>query len=358
MPEFFYETFLGNRVIDYCVAALVLIGGMVVVWLVQKVIIGRFQALAAKSTSRVDDLIVATVRKYILPLGYLAVFYAAVKPLTLSTTSTTASTAFSIIVGGTLAILAIRLINQLMAHLFRLYWVRHRADEARERNLRGLLVMFQIAVWVGGVVFVLNNLGFKVTSVLAGLGIGGVAVALAAQAVLADLFSYFAILSDRPFEIGDFVIVGDLMGTVEYTGIKTTRVRSLSGEQLIFSNTDLTNSRVRNFKRMEKRRVVFKIGVTYGTDLELLEQVPGLIKGIIEGIEDTVFDRAHFAAYADFSLVFEVVYYVLSPDYNRYMDIQQRINLEIGRAFADRGIEFAFPTQTIHLVAPQTSPAA
>jgi small-conductance mechanosensitive channel len=136
---------------------------------------------------------------------------------------------------------------------------------------------------------------------------------------------------------------------VEHIGVKTTRLRSLSGEQLIFSNSDLTNSRLRNYKRMERRRVLFQIGVTYETDTAALKAIPGIIKNIISGFEDALFDRAHFASYGDFSLNFEIVYYVLRSDYNCYMDIQQEINFQIKEQFEQRGIEFAYPTQTLFL---------
>ena len=196
-------------------------------------------------------------------------------------------------------------------------------------------------------VFVLDNLGVKISAVVASLGIGGIAVALAAQTILGDLFSYFLILFDKPFEIGDFIIVGDKMGVVEYIGIKTTRIRALGGEQLIISNTDLTNSRVHNFKKMERRRVVFKLGVTYQTSAHNLKMIPQLIKGIIDKQVDATFDRGHFANYGDFSLNYEFVYYVTGPDHTKYMDIQQAINLSIFEAFATEKIEFAYPTQTL-----------
>ncbi len=168
----------------------------------------------------------------------------------------------------------------------------------------------------------LDNLGVDVTALVAGLGVGGIAVALAVQSILGDLFASLSIVLDKPFVIGDFIIVGDLLGTVENVGIKTTRVRSLSGEQLIFSNADLLNSRIRNYGRMYERRVVFTVGVTYDTPRHKLE---------------------------DFSLDFETVYYVQDPAYNLYMDIQQAINLELYQRFADEGIEFAYPTQTLFL---------
>ncbi len=212
-----------------------------------------------------------------------------------------------------------------------------------------MLPVIKVAVWGIGIAFLLDNLGFKISTVIAGLGIGGIVVALAAQAVLGDLFSYFAILFDRPFEIGDFIIIEGYLGVVEHVGIKTTRIRSLSGEQLVFSNTDLTNSRVRNYKRMDKRRVLFKLGVTYQTSLEHMKEIPVIITDIIKMIKETTFDRAHFSSYGSFSLDFEVVYYVFGSDYNKYMDIQQKINLAIMEEFEKRGIEFAYPTQTLFL---------
>ncbi|MCD6311734.1 MAG: mechanosensitive ion channel family protein, partial [Elusimicrobia bacterium] len=207
----------------------------------------------------------------------------------------------------------------------------------------------KVIVWSAALLFFLDNIGIEITSVLAGLGIGGVAIALAAQAVLGDLFSYFSIFFDRPFEVGDFVIVGEYMGTVEYIGMKTTRIRSLGGEQVIFSNSDLTNSRLKNYKRMLQRRVVFKVGVTYETPTEKLKAIPGVIKKAVEDAGNTVFDRSHFSSFGDFSLDFETVYYVKSGDYNKYMDAQQEINLTLKKEFEERMIDFAYPTQLVYL---------
>ena len=195
----------------------------------------------------------------------------------------------------------------------------------------------------------LGNLGFDISALVASLGIGGVAIALASQGVLQDLFSYFSILLDRPVQIGDFIIVGDFVGTVEHIGIKTTRMRSLSGEQLIIANTELTGSRIRNFNPMEERRIVFTIGVTYDTGFKHLQEIPNFIQGIIEVTKNTRFDRCHFSSYRDSSLNFETVYYMTTSDYTAYMDAQQHINLEIKQAFEQRGIEFAFPTQVVHV---------
>jgi small-conductance mechanosensitive channel len=191
-----------------------------------------------------------------------------------------------------------------------------------------------------------------VTALMAGLGVGGIAVALAIQSVLGDLFASLSIALDKPFVIGDFVIVGDFMGTVERVGLKTTRIRSLSGEQLVFSNSDLLSSRIRNYKRMEERRVPFVVGVTYQTPAAELEAIPGVVRDIIESTDSTRFDRAHFKGFGDSAYLFEFVYYVLSADYAVFMDIQQAINLGIVRQFAERGIEIAYPTRTLHMATP------
>ena len=213
------------------------------------------------------------------------------------------------------------------------------------------IVSFLIRVSVWAIVFVLtlDNLGVNITALVAGLGVGGIAVALAAQNIIGDLFASLSIVLDRPFVLGDFLSIDDMHGTVERVGLKTTRVRSLSGEQLVFSNNDLLNSRIRNYGRLVERRIVFSLGVTYQTPHEKLELIPKLVEEIIRKQELTRFDRAHFKQYGDFSLNFEIVYWVESSDYALYMDIQQTVNLEIFRRFADEGIEFAYPTQTLFM---------
>ncbi|MFW2405615.1 MAG: mechanosensitive ion channel family protein [Gammaproteobacteria bacterium] len=209
--------------------------------------------------------------------------------------------------------------------------------------------MGRIAIWSLVLLLALDNLGVNITALVAGLGVGGIAVALAAQNILGDLFASLSIVLDKPFVVGDFIIIDDYLGSVERVGIKTTRVRSLSGEQLIFSNNDLLSGRIRNYGRMFERRVVFSIGVTYQTPVEHLRRIPEIIREAIESQDRTRFDRAHFQKHGDFALIFEAVYYVLSPEYNLYMDTQQAINLFIHEQFAREGIEFAYPTQTVFL---------
>jgi small-conductance mechanosensitive channel len=224
---------------------------------------------------------------------------------------------------------------------------RMEEDPAGATMVTPMLFLTRLVVWSIVLLLALDNLGVNVTALVTGLGIGGVAIALALQTVLGDLFASLSIVLDKPFVIGDFIVVNDLMGTVEHVGLKTTRVRSLAGEQIVFSNSDLLNSRIKNFKRMSERRALFTVGVTYQTRHEQLSRIPGLIREIVEQQPQTRFDRSHFKGFGAFSLDFEIVYFVLVPEYGVYMDIQQAINLEIYRKFQEEGIEFAYPTQTL-----------
>lgn len=222
-------------------------------------------------------------------------------------------------------------------------------DRAAVTSIGIIGVIVNVAIWSFVVLLTLDNLGVDITALVAGLGIGGIAVALAVQNIFGDLFASLSITLDRPFVVGDFLIVDDFLGSVESIGIKSTRLRSLSGEQIVMANSDLLGSRVRNYGRMMERRVVFPTRVTYETPIEVLEKLPGTIREIVEAQPNTRFDRSHFAAHGLGSLDFETVYYVLSPDYTRYMDTQQAINLSLRREFAKLGIEFAYPTQKLLL---------
>ena len=220
-------------------------------------------------------------------------------------------------------------------------------DPASLTTLNVLNFISKIVLWSIVLLLVLDNLGVNITALVAGLGVGGIAVALAVQTILGDLFASLSIVLDKPFVVGDFLIVDELLGSVEHVGLKTTRLRSLSGEQLIFSNSDLLNSRIRNYGRMYERRVTFDLGVTYQTSREKLIKIPIIIREAVEAQEHTRFDRSHFKKYGDFAIVFESVYYVLASDYNIYMDIQQAINLYVHEHFEKEGIAFAYPTQTV-----------
>ena len=195
----------------------------------------------------------------------------------------------------------------------------------------------------------LDNLGVDITTLVAGLGVGGIAVGLALQNILGDLFASLSIVLDKPFVIGDFIVVGKESGNIERIGLKTTRVKSLGGEQLVFSNSDLLQSRIQNYQRMVERRIAFKFGVLYETPYEKLSEIPAMVKAIIEGVKTARFDRAHFLAYGESSLDFEVVYYVLAPDFLSYANTQQEINLGLFKTLGDADIGFAYPTRTLYL---------
>ena len=236
----------------------------------------------------------------------------------------------------------------LQVHLQR----RLTEDAAGATTMTALGYVIRLVFYVVLILVALDNLGIEIGALVTTLGIGGVAIALALQTVLGDLFGSLSIALDKPFVLGDFIVVGDMSGTVEHIGLKTTRVRSLTGEQLVLSNGDLLQTRIRNYQRMNERRVVLTLGVTYQTGRALLQAIPELLAETVRGQADTRFDRAHFNAYGPYSIDFELVYYVNSSDYNRHMDIKQAILLDIHEQFERAGIEFAYPTQTVLVSSP------
>lgn len=223
------------------------------------------------------------------------------------------------------------------------------SEEAIRGTMPALMFLGKLVLLSLILLLALDNFGFDITTLLTGLGVGGIAVALAVQNILGDLFASLSIVLDKPFKVGDFIVVGEMSGTVEKIGLKTTRVRSLGGEQLVFSNNDLLSSRIRNYKQMDERRIVFQFGVVYQTSAEQLEKIPQLVKELIETKPEARFDRTHFFKFGSSSLDFEVVYFVLKPDYAVYMETQQAINLDLFRLFEKNGIEFAYPTQTLFI---------
>lgn len=347
MMDILQGSFLNNSYQEWLTAAVVALVTVLVLRLLQALFHRRLSRLAAKTSTRWDDYVVEMIS------GTTWLFLV-IAGLALGSAMLELPGEIGQFVTLTFVIALL-----LQVGLWGRCLIASSLEDYRQRKLdenpAGVTTLgvinfaAQTILWSVVLLLILENLGVDITALVAGLGIGGVAVALALQTVLGDLFASLAIVLDKPFVVGDFLMVGDFLGVVEKVGLKTTRIRSLSGEQLIFSNNDLLGSRIRNFGRMYERRVVFKLGVIYQTPRENLKKIPGMIREAIEGEENTRFDRSHFSGYGDFSLNFETVYYVLSPDYNEYMDIQQSIYLKIHEAFENAGIEFAYPTQTLFL---------
>lgn len=336
-----------NTLQQWIIALATVLVIFIVTRILQRLVYRRWKKLASATVFIWDDLatdLISRIRRSILLI--VAIYFGSLK-LELP--------AIAHVVIDRAVILAVLLQLGIIGSRAIRFWFDHYKKLKLETNagavttLGALSVASVLGLWMILFFVALDNLGVDITALVAGLGVGGIAVALAVQNVLGDLFASLSIILDKPFVMGDFIIVDSYMGTVEHVGLKTTRLRSLSGEQLVFSNTDLLRSRIRNYKRMYERRVVFSIGVLYQTNPEQLSEIPGMIREIIEGQKSVRFDRAHFKEYGAYALNFEVVFYVLNPDYNIYMDIQQAINLEIYRRFEKAGIEFAYPTQTLFM---------
>lgn len=344
----FHQLFLNNTSAHWLSALLAAAAFLVVLYLLRRVVLYRLRRVASSTETLIDDFLVDVLSATRLLLASAVSLYIA--SLFLVLPSNMEKVVDRTVVGLML------LQCGFWATRGADFWLSHRfaqgdVSEKGAREMTRALLSFigRVALWSLVALLILDNLGLNVTALIASLGIGGIAVALAVQNILGDLFASLSIAIDKPFVIGDFITVDDLMGTVEHVGLKTSRIRGLGGEQIIFSNNDLLKSRIRNFKRMQERRVVFAIGVTYGTAEPALKMIPDLIRQAIEAQPMARFDRAHFKGFGAFSLDFEAVYYVREPDYTVYMDAQQVINLQLVRDFAAHGIRFAIPAQTLHI---------
>jgi small-conductance mechanosensitive channel len=344
IDDFLDRSFYGNTVLDYLIFAGAVLVGFAAITILRRVFVPRLGRWAKGSRTTLDDILVRILERAVVPLLYYGVFYASIRSLTLHPII-----ARGVDVAGALLMtfIGVWALSSALVYLIRTRWTRRADPRAAENATRAIIPAVHVIVWSLGALYLLENLGFKISAVVTGLGIGGIAVALAAQAVLGDLFAYFAILFDKPFEVGDFIIVDDYMGSVEHIGVKTTRLRSLNGEQLVFANTDLTKSRLHNYRRMATRRIEFFLHLRLDTPLRLAEQVPEAVAGIIKATEGVLLDRVHLASFDNASLNYDVVYIVQDSDYGHYMNIQQSINFRMMQEFERLGVQFAYPTQTL-----------
>jgi len=336
-----YQVF-GNSIKAYAATFFALLAFLLVFAIFQQYILSRLQKLAEKTKTDIDDALIEIVKSIKPPFYFFLSFWLAINFLTFADFVKN-------LINITLMIwVTYQVINAI--HILLDYIATRRIkEESAKKTIEFAAKIAKAILWAIGVLLILSNLGVNVTSLIAGLGIGGVAVALALQNILGDLFSSFAIFFDKPFVVGDFIAVGNIRGEVEKIGIKTTRLRSLKGEEVVISNRELTSAIIHNFKKMERRRVNFQLTVTYNTPVEKLKKIPKIIERIIKSIKLAEFDRAHFMQLGDSALIYEIVYYVKTREYVKYADTSQEINLKIKGEFEKEKIEFAFPTQTIYL---------
>ena len=347
-------TVLGFSVVNLATAIAATLLAYVVMSLALRFALSRLSKIAQRTTTRLDDVLVEVLSG---TSHWLIVLVALLIGLGMLDLPDRWVGRVSQLWFLALALQVALWANRVVTIMLRQYAQRHAVSTTNSVSAAATLLSWGLRtlLWSIVVLAMLSNVGVNITAFIASLGVGGIAVALAAQNILGDLFASVAIAADKPFEVGDFIVFGSVAGSVEVVGIKTTRIRSIGGEQIVMSNTELLKQTVSNYKRLMERRIVFSFGVTYDTSADQAEEIPRIVKRAVEASPQLRFDRAHFKAFGESSLDFEVVYIVLDPGYGPYMDEQQRVNLVLMRELAARGIEFAFPTRTLHVV---PSPAA
>ena len=341
----FSAEYFGNSLLEYTKALGLFIILLIVFKIVQYIILRKLGNLAKKTKTDIDDTLITIVKSLKPPFYWFLAFFFAVRFLALGALTVK-------IING---ILAVWIVYQVIAGIqILINYILNKKfakedDAGAKAAINYIGLISKIILWSGGLLLIFSNIGIDITSLIAGLGIGGIAIAFALQNILSDLFSSFAIYFDKPFAIGDFIVTGNHSGIVEKIGIKTTRIRALQGEEIVISNNELTSARIQNFKKLEKRRIVSSFGILYETPIEKIKKVKSIVENIFKNLEDTEFSRVHFKQLGDFSLNFEVVYSITTNDYNIYMDTQEKFNLALMEAFESEQIEFAYPTQKIFI---------
>jgi small-conductance mechanosensitive channel len=341
-------TFLDNDLASWATALALALGTLLVLLVARRMVLRGLSAFAARTASYLDDVALAVLQSTGRWFIAVLALYAGTQALVLSKD----------MMSWVHAIIVVALFGQLalwgdlaVKESLKQYRLRAAGENAASiTSTAALGFVARASIWLILTLMMLDNFGVNITTLVASLGIGGIAVALALQNILGDLFSSLSIVLDKPFVVGDFITVDGASGTVEFVGLKTTRLRGLGGEQIIFSNSDMLKARIHNYKRMQSRRIAFSLGVAYETPVDKVEAIPGMIAEIVGRQPHATFDRAHMHSLGASSLDFEVVYVVGSPDYRVYMDTQQAINLALLKWFERESIAFAYPTQTLHLV--------
>jgi len=341
---------LHNPLRDWLVALAITVAIVLLAALVKRIAVRRLSRIARRTVTQIDDAVVKALQATRLWLVFIIALEIGTENLKLAVRLTHAI--------DHLATVAVFVqVGLWLAALFN-FWLQRQRSHAMETevaaasSLSAMGFVGRALLWVVLLLLMLDNLGVNVTTLVASLGVGGIAIGFALQNILGDLFASLSIILDKPFVIGDFITVDAYSGTVENIGIKTSRLRSIDGELLVFGNGDLIKSRLRNYKHLRERRVLFTFGVLYNTPAETLARIPQMVREAVEAQADTRFDRAHFKTFGASSLDFEVVFWTLKPDYNAYMDAQQGLNLALVRRFEQEGIGFAYPTRTLYHEGP------
>jgi len=345
--DFLKIIFAGNSIFSWLQALFITFVVLILFRILKSFVFRRINVIAERTNTQLDDLIADLVKKTnMFFLSIIAVYVGSTFLNLPSTLELWASRAAILVLFLQIAFWGNVILN---SYILKSLERKKDIDESVSSAFGVIAFFARIALWSILILIILDNMGFDISPLVASLGVGGVAIALATQKILGDVFCSLAILLDKPFVVGDYIVIDQFRGNVEYIGVKTTRLRSLQGEQIVISNADLLDSRIQNYKRMKKRRIAFNVGITYQTPYEKLKKVQAIIKEIIEKMENTEFVRARFFQFGDYSLIFEVVYFVQTGDYDIYMLLQEEINLEIFRRFEEEKIEFAYPTQTLFL---------
>ncbi len=345
--------FWGNDGANYFKALIIFLGSLILFKIFQFFLIKKIEKITKKTKTDIDDFFVDLIKSVKPPFYLFIALFISFHFLNLAIWF---KLLFNRIIMATVALQTVLILQKVIDYSAGKVVEKITDTDANEKErveetavIKTISKILKFVLWITAVLLLLSNMGVNVTSAIAGMGIGGIAMAMAAKDILSDIIAAVSIYLDKPFKVGQRIQVGNDVGTVEHIGIKTTRLKTPQGQELVVSNRDITGARVQNFKKMDRRRVTFVLGVVYGLSAKKLEQIPEFIEIIISEKKEVEFDRCHFTTYGDFSLNFETVYFVNSSDKRKYLDIQQEINLDIYKKFEEEGIEFAYPTQTVYL---------
>lgn len=340
------KIFLGNTLLNYLICVLIFLATYYFLKIIKTKVLTKLSQLSKKTETKIDDAILNVISQIKTIEYFIVSFYISLKFLKILNHKLfiISKIAFLMVI----LYRVVLLIDELLSIAFENITESSKESEKSIKVIRNII---KTIIWLFGALFLLHNIGININSLLAGLGIGGVAIALAAQTILKDIFNFFVILLDKPFKVGDFISIPsiNISGNVEEIGLKSTKIRTLQGEIVIVTNSKISEEVIQNFSKMKERRIIVKVGVTYKTSVEKLKQISNIIENIIKNQRNVRFERVNFIKFSDSSLDFEFVYYILSPDYNEYIRTNEKILLEIVSSFEKNDIEFAYPTQTIYI---------